>query len=122
MACTQKIIVRNCVFAHRQIRPCLSLNNPKFNYYIDVIYPKELDIKDTTDAPKFDEDGKLFRRLYDKHYGFDFPIVNFPYLGSNISESPAYGVFVSQLHVIHYARVQNVKIFCSDDLFWFQSY
>ena len=41
--------------------------------YIDIIYPKELEIKDTTDAPKwanyldlsleFDEDGKLFTRL-----------------------------------------------------------
>ena len=30
-----------------------SLNKPKFNYYIDVIYPKELVIKDTTDAPKW---------------------------------------------------------------------
>ena len=47
----------------------LSLNNPKFDDYIDVIYPKELEINDTTDAPKlanyldhleFDEDGKLF--------------------------------------------------------------
>ena len=34
---------------------------------------------------------------------FDFPIVNFPYLGSNITGSPAYGVFVSQL--IRYAIV-----------------
>ena len=34
---------------------------------------------------------------------FDFPIVKFPYLGSNIPESPACGVFVSQL--IRYARV-----------------
>ena len=52
----------------------LSLNNPKFNDYIDVIYPKELETKHTctTDAPKwanyldhleFDEDGKLFTRL-----------------------------------------------------------
>ena len=54
----------------------LSLNNPKFNDYIDVIYPKELVIKATTYAPKwanyldlllqFDEDGKLFTRLHDK--------------------------------------------------------
>ena len=54
----------------RYIDDVLSLNNPKFNYYIDVIYLKELEIKDTTDAPKwanyldlhleFDEDGKLF--------------------------------------------------------------
>ena len=26
----------------------------------------------------------------------DLPIVNFPYISSNIPESPAYGVFVSQ--------------------------
>ena len=30
----------------------LLLNNPKFNDYIDVIHPEELEIKDTTDAPK----------------------------------------------------------------------
>ena len=33
----------------------------------------------------------------------DYPVVNFPYLNSNIPESPAYGVFVSQL--IRYPRV-----------------
>ena len=31
----------------------LSLNNPKFNDYIDVIYPKELEIKNTIDVPKW---------------------------------------------------------------------
>ena len=36
----------------RYIDVVLSLNNPKFNDYLDVIYPKELEIKDTTDAPK----------------------------------------------------------------------
>ena len=50
----------------------LSLNNPKFNDYIDVIYPKEFETKHTTDAPKWanyldhlelDEDGQLFTRL-----------------------------------------------------------
>ena len=80
------------------------MNNPRFNDYIDVIYPSELEIKDTTDAQKwanyldhleFDEDGKLVTRLSDKRDDFDFPIVHFPYLSSNIPESPAYGVFVS---------------------------
>ena len=42
-------------------------------------------------------------RLYDKRDEFDFPIVNFPYLNSNILESSAYAVLVSQL--IRYARV-----------------
>ena len=37
----------------RYIDDVLSLNNPKFNDYIDVIYPNEIEIKDTTDAPKW---------------------------------------------------------------------
>ena len=36
-------------------------------------------------------------------FQYDFPIVKFPYLSRNIPESPAYGVFVSQL--IRYAQV-----------------
>ena len=34
----------------RYIDDVLSLNNPKFGDYIDVIYPQELQIQDTTDA------------------------------------------------------------------------
>ena len=69
-----------------------------------MIYPEELEIKDTTDSPKwdnyldlyleFDADGKLYT-LYKRD--------NFPYLSSNIPESPPCGAFVSQL--IRYARV-----------------
>ena len=44
----------------------------------------------------------LVTRLYDKRDDFNFPIVNFPFLSSNIPSAPAYGVYVSQL--IHYAR------------------
>ena len=44
-----------------------------------------------------------FSHDYDKRDNFDFPIVNCSYLSSNILESPAYGVFVSQL--IRYAWV-----------------
>ena len=85
----------------RYIDDVLSLNNLKFNDYIYVICPKELEIKDTTDVPKWanyldhlelDEDGKLFTRL-EKCDDFDFLIANFPYLSSNNPESPAYGVF-----------------------------
>ena len=65
---------------------CLALFR---TYFIDDIYPQELEIKDTTDAPKwanyldlhmeFDEDGTLFTRLYDKRDESDIPIVNFTY-------------------------------------------
>ena len=36
---------------------------------------------------------------------FNFTIVNFPFLSSNIPQSPAYGVYVSQL--IHYTRASS---------------
>ena len=39
---------------------------------------------------------------YDKRDDFSFPIVNFPFLSSNIPSSPAYGVYMSQM--IRYAR------------------
>ena len=48
------------------------------------------------------DNGKLTTRLYDKRDDFNFPIVNFPFLSSNIPSAPAYGVYISQL--ICYAR------------------
>jgi hypothetical protein len=46
--------------------------------------------------------GRLTTSLYDKRDDFDFAIVNFPFLCSNVPLSPAYGVYISQL--ILYAR------------------
>jgi hypothetical protein len=70
-----------------------------------------LKIKDTTESDKsasyldillnIDSNGELTTTLFDKR-DFDFTIVNFPLLCSNIPLSPAYGVYVSQL--IPYVR------------------
>ena len=49
--------------------------------------------------------GKLSTRLYDKRYDFDFLIVNFPFLSSNIPFGPSYGVYISQL--IRYGRCSS---------------
>jgi hypothetical protein len=46
--------------------------------------------------------SKLTTQLYDKRDDFNFSIVNFLYLYSNILALPAYGVYISQL--IRYAR------------------
>ena len=91
------------------------MNNPKFGDYLEVIYPAELEVKDTTYSTnlasyldlqlEFDIQGKLNLKLYDKRDDFNFPIVNFPFLSSNIPASPAYGVYVSQL--IRYARASS---------------
>jgi hypothetical protein len=50
----------------------------------------------------FDSNGRLTTSLYDKRNDFDFAIVNFPFLCSNIPLSPACGVYISQL--IRYSR------------------
>ena len=95
----------------RYIDDVLSINNNQFHDHLHAIYPPELEIKETTESTssasyldlllsKFN--GSLTTKLYDKRDDFDFPIVNFPFISSNIPESPAYGVYISQL--IRYAR------------------
>jgi len=37
------------------------------------------------------------RYSYDKRDDFNFPIVNFPFMCSNIPAAPAYGVYISEL-------------------------
>ena len=77
-----------------------------------MIYPIELETKDTTDTAKYasyihlhldiDSEGWLKTKLYNKRDDFSFPIVNFPFLCSNIPAAPAYGVYIS--HLIRYSR------------------
>jgi len=65
----------------------------------------ELVVKDTTDSPnsasyldlylEHDIDGTFTTKLYDKRDDFNFPIVNYPFLDSNVPSSPAYGVYMS---------------------------
>ena len=55
---------------------------------------------------KYDNFHRLQVNLYDKRDDFNFNIGNFPFLSSNIPQSPAYGVFVSQL--IRYARASSL--------------
>ena len=57
-------------------------------------------------------DGTLSTKLYDKSDDFDFRIVNFPFMCSNIPESPAYGVYISKL--IRYAKAWSSYSDCID--------
>jgi hypothetical protein len=90
----------------------LSLHNSRFGDFVDRIYPVEFEIKETTDTDtsasyiglhlEIDSERRLRTKLYDKRDDFNFPIVNFPFLCSNIPAVPAYGVYISQL--IRYYR------------------
>ena len=74
----------------------LSLNNSRFGDFVDRIYPIELEIKDTTGT---DTSTSYFdlTKPYDKRDDFNFPIVNFLFICSNIPAAPAYGVYISQM-------------------------
>jgi len=92
-----------------------SLNDKNFNNFLHLIYPVELVVKDTTDSPnsafyldlylEHDINGTLTTKLYDKRDDINFPIVNCPFLDSNIPSSAAYGVYMSQL--FRYSRTCN---------------
>lgn len=96
----------------RYIDDLLTLNNPQFTHNISHIYPKELELKKTTegidtcsylDLSITIANHKFRTDLYDKRDSFNFEIVSFPHMDSNIPSKPAYGVFVSQL--VRYLRV-----------------
>ena len=107
-----KKLARSFNFRFRYIDDVLLLNNSRFGGFVDRIYLIELEIKDTTDTDRsasylhihieIDSEGWLRTQLYDKRDDFNFPIVNFPFICSNIPAASAYGVYIFQL--IRYSR------------------
>ena len=98
----EKKLARFFNLTFRYIDDVRSLNNSRFGDVVDRSYPIELEIKDTTDTDRsasylhldieIDSKGRLRTKLYDKRDDFNFPIVNFPFIYSNIPAAPAYGV------------------------------
>jgi hypothetical protein len=76
----------------------LSINKNQFHSYVDLIYPNNLETKDTIECSssvsyldvllKLDTNCKRTTQFNDKRDDFNFSIVNFPYLCSNIPASP----------------------------------
>ena len=105
-------LARSFNLCYRYIDDLIVFNNKKFLDYLKEIYPSQLTVEKANKSDHLadyldltfiiDSGGKLSTRLYDKRDDFDFHIVNFPYLSSNIPSDPSYGVYISQL--IRYAR------------------
>ena len=108
----EKKLARSFHFTFRYIDDVLSLNNSRFGDFVGRINPIELEITHTTDTDtsalyldlhlEIHSDGRLRTKPYDKGDDFNFPIVNLPFICSNIPAAPAYGVYTSQL--IRYSR------------------
>ena len=98
-------------FTKRYIDDVLSINNSRFAEFLPLIYPPELEVKKTTDTTSSASFLDLYleyddsTKIYDKRDDFNFKIINFPNMRSNIPASPAYGVYISQL--IRYARAST---------------
>ena len=87
-------------------------NSKKFWEYVKGIYHSQLSLEKTNQSDNLasyldltftvEKDGTRSIKLYDKCNDFDFYIVNFPFLSSNIPSGPSYRVYMLQL--IRYAR------------------
>ena len=103
----------------------LNIDNPYFKQMVSQIYPTELQLNkanfSNTEAPFLDLNLSITNdivssKIYDKRDDFNFEIVNFPFLDGDVSRSPSYGVYISQL--IRFARVcSNVDDFNNRNLF-----
>ena len=105
-------LARSFNLCYQYIDDLIVFNNKKFGDYVKEIYPSQLtvekantsdDLANYLDLTFITEiNNRLYTKLYDKCDDFDFHIVNFPFLSSNIPSSPSYGVYIPQL--IRYAR------------------
>ena len=69
-------------FTYRYIDDILSINNSRFAEFLPLIYPPELEVKETTDTAssasfldiylEFDDSGQLSTKIYDKRDDFNF--------------------------------------------------
>jgi hypothetical protein len=70
----QKKLVYCCTYLENY--DVLSINNSRFAEFLPLIYPPELEVKETTDTPssasfldlylEFDDSGQLSTKIYDK--------------------------------------------------------
>ena len=87
-------LARSFNLCYRYTDDLIVFNNKKFLDYLKEIYPSQLTVEKANKSDHLadyldltfiiDSGGKLSTRLYDRRDGFDFHIVNFPFLSSNI--------------------------------------
>ena len=104
-------LARSFNLCYRYIDDLIVFNNKKF-LIISKRYPSQLTDEKANKSDHLadyldlifiiDSGSKPSTRLYDKCDDFNFQIVNFPFLSSNIPSGPSYGVYIS--HLIRYAR------------------
>ena len=110
----QSEIIEGFSSTSRYLDDLLNIDNTYFDGLISQIYPPELQLNKTnssdTEAAFLDlhlsiVDGFVSCKIYDKRDDFDFGIVNFPFLDSDIPRAASYDVYSSEL--IRFAKVSS---------------
>ena len=92
-------LARSFYLCYRYIDDLIVFNNKKFGDYVKEIYPSQLTAEKANTSDDLanyldltfiiESNNRLYTKLYDKRDDFDFHIVNFPFLSSNIPSSPS---------------------------------
>ena len=89
-----KKLARSFNLCYRYMDDLIVFNNKKFGDYVKEIYPSQLTVEKANTSDDLanyldlifiiESNNRLYTKLYDKCDDFDFHIVNFPFLSSNI--------------------------------------
>ena len=115
-------LARSFNLCFRHIDDLIVFSNKKFWEYVKDIDPYQLNVEKTKLASylnltlTIEKDGKLSTKLYDKRDNFDFHIVNFPFLSSNMPSGLSYGAYISRLircaSAVHTVMISDIAIKC----------
>ena len=78
----------------RYLDDLLNIDNDFFDSMANRIYPSELQLNKTNVS---DAEASFLDLHLSISNGFDFDIVNFPFLDGNVPRSTSYGVYIPQL-------------------------
>ena len=111
-------LARSFNLCYRYTNDLIVFNNKKFGDSVKEIYPSQLTVEKASTSDDLanyldlifitGSNNRLHTKLYDKRDDFDFHIVNFPFLSSNIPFGPSYGAYISQL--IRYAMCCSIMM------------
>ena len=105
----QADVIKAFNLTSRYLDDLLNIDNPYFEGMANQIYPPELQLnRDNTldtEAPFLDlhlsiSNGFVSSKIYDKPDDFDFDIVNFPFLDSDVPRRPSYGVYTREIQYV----------------------
>ena len=113
-------VIKEFNLTSRYLDDLLNIDNPYFERMVNQIYLPELQPNKAntsdTEAPFLDaylsiSNGFVSSKTYDKRDGFDFDIVNIPFLDGDVPRRPSYGVYIPQLiRLLEYVVVLMTSI------------